>query len=157
MVITNIATNANIHSVTIGYTLLEAPAGAEVSWSGIITWTPTLAQNHTTNTFTTVATNWNLYDAAHPYLMATNRFRAILEALDIPQPVIQSVTVSNSLVTIAWSAVAGQRYVVQRMDGFDPANWTEIAPASPALGPIASATDPVGDAPQRWYRVVLRP
>jgi hypothetical protein len=75
----------------------------------------------------------------------------------VAPPVIQSISVSNGVVTITWSTVAGQNYKLQYIDSPDDTNWTNLASSSIAGGSQASATDTVGDVPQRFYRVVLTP
>ena len=55
LVVTNTATEPNIHSVTVGYLLLSAPAGMSIDSSGIITWTPAQSQSPSTNLVTTMA------------------------------------------------------------------------------------------------------
>jgi hypothetical protein len=76
--ISNSATEPNIHSTTTGYGLVSPPAGASISASGLITWTPQPYQTLTTNTITTVVTNSNPYDQVNPHLTATNSFLAVV-------------------------------------------------------------------------------
>ena len=40
LTVTNTASETNIHSITIGYTLINPPAGMTINTNGIITWTP---------------------------------------------------------------------------------------------------------------------
>jgi hypothetical protein len=82
MTVTNTATEPNIHSTTVGYGLISAPAGALISASGIITWTPSQAQSPSTNVFTTVVTNSNPFDALNPQLIATNTFTVIVREVN---------------------------------------------------------------------------
>ncbi len=58
LTVTNTATETNIHA-TLGYTLVNPPAGAAINTNGIITWTPTQAESPSTNIITTVVTNTN--------------------------------------------------------------------------------------------------
>jgi hypothetical protein len=56
------------HATTTGYTLVSPPAGATISTNGIITWTPSQTQSHTTNfTITTVVTNSDPSDSVNPH------------------------------------------------------------------------------------------
>jgi hypothetical protein len=57
----------------LSYALLAAPAGASISSSGVITWTPTEAQGPSTNVFTTRVT-----DSGNPPLSATNSFSVVV-------------------------------------------------------------------------------
>jgi len=99
--VTNSATEPNIHSITGGYQLLAAPAGAAVNNSGIITWTPGPNQVRTTNTITTVVTNSNPYDLINPHLSSTNSFSVIVT----PNTVATNLVVLKSggtNLTLSW-------------------------------------------------------
>jgi hypothetical protein len=74
LTVTNTATNANIHSTISGYNLVNAPTNVAISAGGIITWSPSLAQNSSTNLITTIVTNSNPYDLVNPHLTTTNTF-----------------------------------------------------------------------------------
>jgi hypothetical protein len=69
LVVTNTATDTDIPANTLAYALVAAPAGATISASGIITWTPNEAQGPGPYTLTTVVT-----DNGAPPLSATNSF-----------------------------------------------------------------------------------
>jgi len=71
LTVTNTATESNIHS-TLGYLLLNPPAGMVINANGIITWTPQQNQSPSANLVTTVVTNSNPYDVVNPHLSATN-------------------------------------------------------------------------------------
>jgi len=90
LTVTNAATEPNIHSSTTGYGLINPPAGAIISPSGVITWTPTQTQSPSTNTITTVVTNTNPYDATSPQLAATNTFTVIVKEVNMP-PILPDV------------------------------------------------------------------
>ena len=83
LTVTNIATNSNIHSTIAGYTLVNPPAGATISASGVITWTPSQNQSPSTNTITTVVTNSNPYDLVNPHLNATNSFTVVVREVNV--------------------------------------------------------------------------
>jgi hypothetical protein len=91
LTVTNTATEANIHSTTIGYGLVNPPAGASISASGIITWTPSQAQSPSTNVFTTVVTNSNPFDLVNPQLRATNSFTVVVREVNVA-PVLPAQT-----------------------------------------------------------------
>jgi hypothetical protein len=170
--VTNTASNANIHSTIAGYALINLPAGlamvgyalvtppsgAAIDANGVITWTPGHNQSPSTNIITTVVTNTNPYDMINPQLTATNSFTvSVIAATQAAPPVVQSISVSNDIVVITWSAVAGRNYSLERNDNCDGTNWTEVPPTVPANGSTATATDAVAGAIQRFYRIVLRP
>jgi len=157
LTVTNTAFETNIHA-TLSYTLVNPPEGATIDAHGIITWMPSQMQSPGKDTLITVVTNTDPYDLNNPHLSDTNSFTVTVTMLSSPPPpLIQSVSISNGTVTISWSAVAGHTYMLERKD--DPAgtNWTDVPPAVSAAGTSAAATDVVGDAIQRFYRVVLQP
>ena len=84
LTVTNSATNSNLHSTIIGYTLVNPPTGASITTSGIITWTPTQLQSPGTNTFTTIVTNSNPYDLINPSLKSTNTFTVVVKEVNVP-------------------------------------------------------------------------
>ncbi len=74
-----------------------------------------------------------------------------------PAPVIESVGLSSNIATLAWSSIAGRTYRLQFKSALSDSNWTDIAPDITASGTVVTATDGVGVASQRFYRVVLLP
>ena len=77
--VTNTAVESNIHS-TVGYALVNPPTGMNISASGVITWTPGVAQSPGTNLIMTIVTNSNPYDLVNPHPAATNSFTVIVYA-----------------------------------------------------------------------------
>ena len=80
LLVTNTATNGNIHASIAGYSL-TGPGGATISGNGIISWTPTVGQVPSTNLFTTVVTNSDPLDTVNPQLTATNTFTVTVNAI----------------------------------------------------------------------------
>jgi len=76
--VTNPATDSDIPANTLSYSLVSPPAGAGISSSGVITWTPTEAQGPGTYTLTTIAT-----DNGSPVLSATNSFRVTVNEINV--------------------------------------------------------------------------
>jgi hypothetical protein len=75
LVVTNTGSDSDIPANNLFYSLQVAPTNAAISASGVITWTPTAAQDHTTNLFQTVVT-----DDGSPSLQATNSFQVIVNS-----------------------------------------------------------------------------
>jgi hypothetical protein len=100
-----------------------------------------------------------VFDNGTPILAATNAFNLVVNASqNLEAPVIQSVTVSNGIVTIAWSTVSGHSYGVDYSDGsLATPQWSNCVPEVLATGLTASATNAVGTGPQRFYRVYRLP
>jgi len=66
---------------------------------------------------------------------------------------ISSVVVSNEMVTMTWSAIAGKTYRLQYKDSWADADWAALLPDVVAAGPTASVSTAVGPASRRFYRV----
>ena len=75
MSVTNTAIDTDVPLSVLTYSLLAAPTNAAISTNGVITWTPTLAQNNSTNTFTT-----RVVDNGTPALSATNTFTVVVNS-----------------------------------------------------------------------------
>ncbi len=94
MVVTNTATESD-PAAALGYQLTSAPAGANISASGTITWTPTPGQVPSTNVFTTVVTDTNLLAVNAQELSATNSFTVTVQASPVSLPTQTNRTVNE--------------------------------------------------------------
>jgi hypothetical protein len=74
----------------------------------------------------------------------------------LPQPMIQSLVITNNTVNITWSAVAGHIYRLQSKNNLNDASWTDVLPEVTASGSTATTTDSSGVVARRFYRVWLR-
>jgi hypothetical protein len=151
LTVTNTATEPNIHATTVGYGLVNPPAGASISSNGIFTWTP---QTPGTNTITTVVTNSDSFDLVNPALTATNSFTVVATSVTSNNPPfsILSIAQSNGVIIITWSSVVGQNYVVQYRNNVTDTNWLQLGPNILATNTLTSATD-TNSNPQRFYRI----
>jgi hypothetical protein len=91
LVVTNVATDADLPVNTLTYQLLTAPLGASIS-NGVITWTPTAQQGSSTNIFTT-----RVADNGTPSLAATNSFLVMVRSVNT-RPVIELI--ANKTVVV---------------------------------------------------------
>ncbi len=114
LIITNTATDLDIPTNTLSYVLANPPAWATITPNGIITLTPTLAADGTTNTITTVVTDNGL-----PSLSATNSF---------------SVIVTTNLPPIPPHGFTLVQYNVKGNGVTNPADWSTNAPQVQAIG-----------------------
>ena len=120
--VTNTASDADVPTNTLTYTLLVAPGSASISTNGIITWATTEADGPGTNTFKTKVT-----DNGSPNLSATNSFTVIVNEVNVA-PVVGALgnyTV-NPGQTISFTATA--------TDADLPANTLTFALVSPPSG-----------------------
>lgn len=151
LVVTNTAADNDIPIRNVTYTLVDSPTGATIDTNGVITWTPGFQQTLITRTFTTVVT-----DDGIPPLSNTNSFTVTVNPPP-PPPVILDLTLTNGIVAMHWTAIAGRNYQLEYKDSFDDLNWSQIGLNILATESTVFATDPVGGATQRFYRVVLLP
>jgi hypothetical protein len=98
LVVTNTATDSDIPANALTYSFLAAPANAAISASGVITWTPTQAQDRSTNLFRTVVT-----DNGSPPLSATNTFTVFVNSdpvivLDSTSLVVEGCSPTNNAI-----------------------------------------------------------
>jgi len=150
LTVTNTATEPNIHAVTVGYGLVNPPAGASISAGGIFTWTPSVAG---TNTITTVVTNNDSFDLVNPLLTATNSFTVVVMGGTNSSPLtIQSIVLSNGVIVLNWNSVAGLIYAVQFKASLASTNWLQLGGLILATNTMSSATDTNVNG-QRFYRV----
>jgi Flp pilus assembly protein TadG len=152
--VTNTATDSDIPANVLTYQLINPPTGASISTNGVITWTPNAGQGPSTNTITTVVTDSNPWAVNAQHLSATNSFTVIVTG-GSTTPVIQSIRLTNGIVTIKWSAVSGQSYRLQYKGNLTDSVWSDATPDFTAMGPIATGTNGVNNATQRYYRVLL--
>jgi len=146
LTVTNAATDNDIPALPLTYMLVNPPAGAGISTNGIITWTPSQAQAPGSDVITTVVSDGSL-SATNSFVVTvnvtTNDFR------------ILSITITNGVATVTWTSVAGDYYRLQYKDSLTTTNWNSVTPDVQATNQTTSATNVLGDAPQRFYRAML--
>jgi hypothetical protein len=121
-----------------------APSGASIgSATGVFSWPTTPADAGTTNSITVRVT-----DGGTPPLSDTKTFTVAVYF----QPRIQSITATNGIVTLTWSALDGKSYRLQYKDNLSDSDWSNLEPDVTAVGASASMTNSPGSAP-RFYRV----
>jgi len=72
-------------------------------------------------------------------------------------PEIQAVTLTNSMLSLAWSTEAGGVYRLQYTSDLSSTNWANLGNAVIATGSTLDITDSVTNGPQRFYRLALSP
>lgn len=81
LVVTNSASDSDVPVNPISYSLITGPTNAIISNTGVISWTPVVAQVPSTNIFTTVATDSNPWAVNSQHLTATNTFTVVVSAI----------------------------------------------------------------------------
>ena len=150
LTITNSASDADIPANALTYSLDPgAPAGAAVDpLTGVFTWQPPGALANTTTNITVRVTDNGL-----PPLHDTKSFAVTVASA----PVIQDISLSNNVVTITWTAIAGQTYRLEYNTELNGNSWTNLPPDVTATGPTASNSDSILSAMQKFYRVFVVP
>jgi uncharacterized repeat protein (TIGR03803 family) len=72
-------------------------------------------------------------------------------------PVFQTVTLTNSTLSLTWSTEAGGTYQLQYNSDLNSSNWINLGSPFTATGATLSTTDSLTNAPQRFYRLVFSP
>jgi len=134
LTVTNTATDHDIPANPLTYVLAQAPTNAVIDTNGVITWTPTEAQGPSTNTFTTVVTDTNVFAVNAKSLTATNTFTVIVNEVNVaPQLTVPADQTINELTLYTNNATA--------TDSDIPANTLTFALVS---GPTNMTVSPSG-------------
>jgi hypothetical protein len=144
LLVTNAATDDGLPDSGLVYSL-TGPGSAGIDANGLITWHAGAGEPLGTNLFTTIVSDGEM--------SATNRFLVV--SLLPPQPVIQSITLTNDRVLITWSAVTGISYALERSESPLDTNWVRLPAGVPADADTASDTDDLIGSSNRFYRVVI--
>jgi hypothetical protein len=151
LVISNSASDPDLPANGLTFSLLPgAPAGAVIDpVAGVLAWATTEADVDTTNQFTI-----RVSDDGLPILADEKSFIVTV----VPPPVIQSISISNGLATISWSAIVGRGYRLQALSEPEAVwtGWTDVTPDVVAVAPGVEVNQPVGEA-NRFYRVRCLP
>jgi hypothetical protein len=151
------ATDADFPTNLLSYALLSPPAGMAINvTTGLITWTPNASQVPSTNVILVRVTDSNPDAVNGNSLSATNSFTVIVSPSVVSQPVLSMPGLTNSTVTLSWTAVPGRSYRVQYKPDLSAANWIDLPGDILASGNTASKTDARTQA-NRFYRVALLP
>ncbi len=73
-------------------------------------------------------------------------------------PLVGNITIQgNGTLQFQSGVIAGRTYRVEYKDDLQAPSWTPLGTNRTATGPVLTITDLPGDAPQRFYRLVLLP
>jgi hypothetical protein len=116
--------------------------------NGVFNWTPGIADAYITHNITV-----RVADDGAPPLSDEKTFLVTVMA----GPVIESINVSNDVVTVTWSAIAGLTYKLQFKTNITDTNWSAVPPDVTATGSSVTNTDTLSTEVERYYRVLLVP
>ncbi len=110
LTVTNAATDSDLPANTLTYQLVSPPSGMSINTNtGVITWTPTEAQGPSTNTITTVVTDYNPWAVNAQHMSATNTFTVIVNEINTPPtltPLVQTNFSVNELSLLTFTNTA---------------------------------------------------
>jgi hypothetical protein len=146
--VTNAATDVDLPTQSLSYTLIGAPTNAAIDPNGVITWAPLHSQGASTNTFTTVVSDG--------LLSATNGF-LVTVVEPVAAPVILSLErVGASNVVLTWSSQENVTYEIRYRTDLSGGDWAVLQSDVPATNTTASVVDTPGHDPQRFYQVIVK-
>jgi len=110
LTVANTAIENDIWATSVFFDVVSAPSGVQInSDTGVLTWTPTVAQAASTNTITISATDYDPYALNSQFLSVANSFTVIVKGITPPtileQPVSAVVGAGQSVTFSA--TVAG--------------------------------------------------
>ncbi len=144
LVLTNSASDADLPTNGLGFSLLTAPATATInSASGLFSWTPTDLDADSTNTVTI-----RLADNGAPVMVDTETF--LIHVVARPQ---QSITRLGTNVQISWNSIVGQQYQLQVATNLNGTGWTMLNQLT-AVGSTTMTTNTAAQD-ERYYRVFV--
>lgn len=150
MLITNMASDADVPANALTFSLASgAPAAASIGAAdGVFTWPTTDADANTTNHIAVRVT-----DNGVPPLATEKSFLVSV----VPRPLITSITVSNQILHVAWTALTGQVYQLQFTTNLSNTSWSAVVPDVTAASPTVTYTNAFDPAAMNFYRVQLVP
>jgi hypothetical protein len=129
---TNTARDWDIPAQSLTYSVTNSQALANVTidpLTGVITWTPTLAQLGLTNLISTLVA-----DSGVPTMSASNSFVVIVSTNSAVAPAISSIVLSASGVKFQWTAPTNEHFQLRWTTNLASTNWL------PLSGTITSTT-----------------
>ncbi len=150
VLITNVVSDTDIPANTFTFVLDNgAPTAASIgATDGIFVWPTTDADANTTNQISVSVT-----DNGVPPLSSGRSFLVGV----VPRPLLISITVSNKIVNVAWTALVGQAYRLQFTTNLSMTNWTTVSPDLTADGPTATHTNVFDPTAMNFFRVQVLP
>ena len=75
----------------------------------------------------------------------------------LPAPILNSAMVSGGNIALSWSALMNVSYQVQSRTDLAQSAWTNVGSQFLATSNLVQVSLPIGNAPTRFYRVVMSP
>lgn len=124
----------------------DAPAGAVLNPSGVLTWTPAPSLSGTTHHCGLIVT-----DSGTPAMTVEAEFEVVV----VGPPVLSSLRVTNGIAHLSWSSVPSGSYRVECSEDLAADSWTLVGDGVDASGFTAETACPAGAFGQRFFRVMV--
>jgi len=139
------AIDAQVPPQTLTFSLGgTVPFGAFINAAGQFSWTPTLAQTPSTNTFTVYVT-----DNGVGALSDSGTFKITVRS----PPVAMITGHGGTSVTVGFDTIPGRSYRLYFKARIDDATWLPLSGSVQATGASLTIDDNIGANVQRFYRV----
>ncbi len=149
LALANNASDSDTPAQMLTYALLNGPSGAAINpTNGLLTWRPTVAQQNSANPVQVVVT-----DDGTPNLSATNYYTVSVHPLTPPD--VDTTAFGGGQFTFSVNGQVGPDYTVQVSTNLLGA-WSDLFTTNPIAMPF-SFTDPNGDLPEQFYRILVGP
>lgn len=148
--ITNTATDVDLPSQTLTFTLVSNPAGVSLDpVTGVLTWTPTEAQGPSTNPIVVRVT-----DDGTPPLSHTRTFTVTVRPL--AAVTLTPVGFSGGGFELSLAGFVGPDYILQATPALGQP-WVDLVSTNPAALPFSLTASLPGGSVNRFYRLRLGP
>jgi hypothetical protein len=149
LTLTNSASDTNLPSQTLLFSLVNPPVGASINaTNGIFAWRPAIAQSPSTQTVAVAVS-----DNGVPSMSATQTF--LVNVTRPANPIVTTTSPTNGQIGFWVNGDSGPDYIVQASTNLT--SWTTIVNSNaPTLPFFWNDTNSI-TAPFRFYRVLLAP
>jgi pectin methylesterase-like acyl-CoA thioesterase len=151
LTITNIASDPDVPTQTLSFSLPTAPANAAIDTnSGVFTWRPLVSDAGTVNPVTV-----QVSDNGTPVLSASQSFNVTVNPIVVPTLASSGTYSSGQFTLTVSSGTAGPDYTV--LFSTDLTNWTPIFTNLSATPPFTFTDTNAAASATGFYRVVIGP
>ena len=149
LLVTNLATDADVPAQTLSYSSPNAPAGSLFdASSGVFTWRPAIAQAPSTQTIALVASDNGL-----PSMSVTQNFTVTVNRPVDPQ--LSNATLSNGNFSAFISGDVGPDYLLQSSSNL--LTWSTVATSTPSATPFWWTVTNGPQSSAQFFRITLGP
>jgi len=150
LLVTNVATDANVPAQTLTWSLLNPPAGAAINaTNGLLAWRPAIAQSPSTNLLTVVVA-----DSGMPTLSATQSFTVVV--LQPLAPTFATPAINAGQFQSPITGSVGPDYSVYAATNI-LGGWQLLFTTNPVAMPFFWSDAAVTNYVRRFYRVLIGP